>query len=293
MDNNLPNPEDLTDEQLDALLTTGQIPDAEEEDKDKDKSTDKLNPDDKQDDDQGKGDEDEDKSDEEDEDQDDEDDESEDEDQDKSKKTEDEDKSKKPSRREQARVQDLLKKYGNPEDKSKTPTSKGMDYEKELEASPEMIEKLSKDRESVAKASYKEGLEQMNSLQFTTRLEIDAPRVEQKYPILDRNSDKFKPEAATDFNLLYLHFAGYDKETRRVANPEVRYGEFADVIFGLANELADTRVEEQVKEVKKQAAKTGLRPDGSRAKKLDLTKAPEDMTDEELDAYLKKAIPQR
>lgn len=301
MDNNLPNPEDLTDEELDALLETGTLPDKEaapvkpdepkpddkpaegnpEDEEDLSKKPDEGKDDKKPDEEAGKPDEpkpDEPKPDE---------------------PKPDEPAPKpdepKPSRREQARVRDLLEKYGQPEKPAEKPQPKatGMDYENEIEASPEMIDKLKKDREAVAEASYNEGLEQMKSLQFLTRLEIDAPRVEAKYPQLDKNSKDFKPEASTDFNLLYLRFAGYDPETKKVTNPDFRYGDFADVIFQMANELADVKVEEQVKEVKKQAAQTGLRPDGSGAKKLDLTKAPEDMTDEELDAYLKQAIPQR
>lgn len=301
MANELPDPSTLTDEELDALLETGQLPEpkvdddekpdaADDEDKSKDKTDpeddgdkskddddkdnddDKVKDDDKADDDKDKGDED-------------------DEDPDKDKKpVVDDDKDKKPSRREQFRIRDLLEKYGPPTDKqTEKPKASGMDYQKDLDADPEVVKKLEDDRQAASDEAYNRGLEQMNSVQFLTRLEIDAPRVEAKYPQLDKNNtEKFKPEAATDVNLLFLRLAGYDPKTRAVKHPDMRYTDFADMIFGLANDLADTKVEEKVKEVKKQAAQTGLRPDGSKTKSLDMTKAPQDMTDEELDEYLKK-----
>lgn len=194
--------------------------------------------------------------------------------------------SKKPSHREQARIQDLLKKYGNP-DKPKQPEITGsLDLETELEADDETIKRLKDDREKVSRESFNQGLEQAKSLQFLTRLEIDAPRVEAKYPQLDKTSDEFKADAANDVNTLYLALSGYDPKTQQVANPNIRYATFVDTIFRLSNDLADQKVEDVTKNIKKQAGKTGLRPDGSRAKKLDLNKDPHDMTDEELDAVI-------
>lgn len=285
----LPDPSTLTDEELDALLETGQLPEPKEDDDkkpdvvdDEDKPEDKDNPEDEDDKPEDKEDDDDGKPDDT-----------------KPVKTDDDDddkpedgkppvEDKKPSRREQARIRDLLEKYGDPTEKpADKPTASGMDYEKELDADPAIVKKLEEDRQAASDASYNRGLDQMNSVQFLTRLEIDAPRVEAKYPQLDKNSPDFKPEAATDVNLLFLRLAGYDPQTKGVKHPEFRYTDFADTIFGLANDLADTKVEKQVKEVKKQAAQTGLRPDGSKTKALDLTKAPQDMTDEELDEYLK------
>jgi hypothetical protein len=57
-------------------------------------------------------------------------------------------------------------------------------------------------------------------------------------------------------------------------------------VVELAEEIAATKVSTTQKNLTKQVAKTALRPDGGTAKKLDLTKAPGDMTDEELDAFL-------
>lgn len=297
----LPDPSTLTDEELDKLLETGQFPEkksdedkadeAEDEDKSKDddKSEDEEDKSDDKDDD--KKEEDEDKSEDK---KDDKSDENKDESDVKKPTVEDNKDDKKPSRREQARIRDLLDKYGDPEAKPvKNPKAAGMDYEKELDADPAIVKKLEEDRQAASDESYNRGREQMNSVTFMTRLEIDAPRVEAKYPQLDKDSSEFKPEAATDVNLLYLRLAGFDPKTKAVTHPDLRYTDFVDTIFGLANDLAEVKVEKQVKEVKRQASQTAIRPDGSRSKKLDLTKAPEDMTDEELDAFLAQAIPKR
>lgn len=204
-----------------------------------------------------------------------------------------EDEAPKPSRREAARIRDLLEKYGQPEDKPKeTVKPTGIDYEKELDADPETIKRLEADRQAAADTQYDRGLEQAKSIHFLTRLEIDAPRVEAKYPQLDKNSDDFKPEAANDVNLLYLQLTGYNPTTKMVKNADIRYSDFADTIFTLVNDLAEQRVETTTKQIKKQAAQTGIRPDGS-ASKMNLDKAPHEMTDEELDARIALAIPKR
>jgi len=200
---------------------------------------------------------------------------------------------KKPSRREQMRIRDILQKYGEPEPQPKPQPKTGLDYEKELDADPETIKRLQEDREQASKASYDQGFEQAKSLQFLTRLEIDAPRVEAKYPQLDKNSPEFKADAASDINTLYLTLAGYDPKTQQVQTADIRYASFVDTIFGLVDDLASQKAQDATKNIKKQVAKTGLRPDGSSAKKLNLNKAPEDMSDEELDAYLEQAIPKR
>lgn len=297
----LPDPSTLSDEELDTLLETGQFPEPKEDDKKDDVADDEDKPDNKD-----KPEDKEDKSD--DTKDDDKDDEGKPEDKKPDKGDEDEEEpedgkpvvddekpeDKKPSRRETARVRDLLEKYGDPEKPAEKPKASGIDYEKDLEADPTVVKKLEEDRQAASDDAYNRGLEQMNSVTFLTRLEIDAPRVEAKYPQLDKDSDDFKPDAASDVNLLFLRLAGFDPKTKAVRHPDLRYTDFVETIFGLANDLADTKIEKQVKEVKKQVSQTGLRPDGSKAKTLNLNKAPEDMTDEELDEYLKQAgVPTR
>jgi len=58
----------------------------------------------------------------------------------------------------------------------------------------------------------------------------------------------------------------------------------------LADRTAATKTQKSAKNIAKQAAQTGLRPDGSKAKRLDLSKAPEQMSDEELDAFISSKL---
>lgn len=196
------------------------------------------------------------------------------------------------SRREKLRVVDLLNK-GVTLPSVTPPVTDALDYEKELEADPETIRKLQEDRQTASEAMYRKGVEQANSIRFHTRLEIDAPRIETKYPQLDKTSDEFHPVLAHAINTMFLSAAGFDVKTDTVQNADLRYADYVESIFELANEIAGEKVESSSKKIAKQAAQAGLRPDGSSTKKLNLNKPPEQMTDEELDARIALAIPPR
>lgn len=198
-----------------------------------------------------------------------------------------------PSRREQLRIQQVLQKLKDSKAAPvATPTApESLDYEKTLDADPELIKKLEEDRKTNGEALYRQGMAQANSIRFHTRLEIDAPKTEAKYPQLDKTNEKFNPTLANAVNSMYLSAVGYDENTDTAQNPDIRYSEYIDSIFELAGEIAGEKVEETKKNIKKQAAKTGLRPDGSATKTLDLNKLPEQMSDEELDARIALAFP--
>lgn len=197
-----------------------------------------------------------------------------------------------PSRREQLRISKLLEKYGSPE-APKVPEKKpstALNYEEELEVDPETRKVLEDDREKYADQRYQEGLEQAKSIQFTTRLELDAPKVEAKYTFLDPSSEDFNPHTAEAMNNKYLSFVGFDPNTGRVRDANIRYADFVEAEMEFANAVAERQIQESTKRVVKQAAQTSLRPDGSSAKRLNLNKAPEDMSDEELDAMIASSI---
>lgn len=204
-----------------------------------------------------------------------------------------EEEEKPPSRREQLRIQQLLKKYGNPQDQqpSKPTTPQGIDYEKTLDADPELIKKLQEDRQQVTNVAFNEGLSRADYIQWEMGLRVDAPVVANKYPILDKNSPEFHPAVADAVNTFYLQMSQFDAQNRKVGNPGISYAEFVDSYMELVEETATQKNVRTVKNVAKQAATTGLRPDGSQAKKLNLNKAPQDMTDEELYAVLGQKPP--
>lgn len=199
-----------------------------------------------------------------------------------------------PSRREQLRINQLLEKMRESKPEPKTPTVTGaIDYEKTLDADPELIKKLQDDRTAAIQAGWNQGAEQVKTIQFHTRLEVDAPRVEAKYPQLDKDSEGFNPQLAMAINTMYLTTVGYDASSDTVRDPSLRYSDYVNSIFELAGEIGAQSTEATRTNIKKTAAKTGLRPDGSSAKKMNLNKPPEQMTDEELDAVIGMAIPKR
>jgi hypothetical protein len=195
-----------------------------------------------------------------------------------------------PSRRENLRIQQLLEKLQKqPQAPAEHKAPTGIDYGATLDADPEVISQLESDRQQVAATSYNEGLEQAKSIQFHTRLEIDAPKVESKYKQLNpEDKENFNPALANAVNTWYLQTSGYDQQTGKVANPNIRYAEFVEGIMELGRVIGSQESVKAAKNVAKQAATTGLRPDGSTAKRLDLNKAPGAMSDEELDAFLAK-----
>ena len=205
----------------------------------------------------------------------------------------------KPSRRESLRIQQLIQKMKQPDEKAPEapPVATGMDYSTALDADPTVLGQLEADRTQYGQAERQQGrqeaMETVKSIQFHTRLEIDAPKVESKYPVLDKDSSDFNPAVADAINNWYLATAGYNPQTDTVNNANVRYSDFVEGIMELADEMAGEKNTKTVQNVAKQAAATGLRPDGSKAKALNLNQNPENMTDEELKAVIAQAIPKQ
>lgn len=165
-----------------------------------------------------------------------------------------------------------------------------LDYNS-LDADEETRKALEADRQSYAQKRYDEGLAQSRAIQFHTRLEIDAPKIEAKYPQLDKSSDKYDAGVSEAINSHYLHLVGFDPTTGNVATDRLRYFDFVEAQFELAGRLATEQISKSTKNIAQQAATTGLRPDGSSAKRLNLNQNPADMTTEELYAAIGQTPP--
>lgn len=208
-----------------------------------------------------------------------------------------------PSRRENLRIQQLVSKLrqqqpegpSQPQQAPEVPDA--LNYSEKLNADEETLKTLESDRRNYGDTQYNRGLSEAqriaNTNIFHTRLEIDAPKVASKYSFLNKDSDDFHPVMANAVNEWYLASAGYDSDTGSVRNPDVRYAEFVDGIFELADEIAQQKVSTSRKNIAQQAAKTGIRPDGSPAQKMDLSKAPSEMTTEELTAFINQNLPRQ
>jgi hypothetical protein len=195
--------------------------------------------------------------------------------------SDEEEEERKPSRREQLRIQQLLSKMKEDEPSPKK-AQKAEDTTVFDEDDSESDAKYQKDLDSVYRFS-----------KFETRLEVDAPRVEAKYSQLDKDSDDFNPVLADTINRMYLSFVGFDPKNRSVRTADIRYAEYVESVYELASEIAGETVERTTTNLRKQASKTGVRPGGGAPKRLNLNKAPSEMTDEELEAVINSAIPKK
>lgn len=163
------------------------------------------------------------------------------------------------------------------------------DYGDQLDADPEVLQQLQQSAQQYGQATYNQGLEQAKSIQFETRVEIDYPKVVNKYPQLNpEDRENFNPAVTAAIDEWYLTTTGYNKETGTVQNPNVRYSDFVDGFMELVDAAAGEKVQRSTKNIAKQSAMTGLRPDGSSAKRLNLNQDPSQMNDEELAAFGKK-----
>lgn len=191
-----------------------------------------------------------------------------------------------PSLRENKRITSLLKKL----QEASQPTEPTKPQERQIIGEGEYtVDELNKRAEDYGAARYREGLSQANALGFSTRLEIDVPRVSQKYPILDPNSDSFDPGVSAFINESYLRTVGYNPQTGAVQNNNIRYEEYTDAQMELVEALTAARNVDSAKNLAKQAAQTGVRPSGV-AKKPYQGDNPKDMTTEQLDAVINSAF---
>lgn len=214
-----------------------------------------------------------------------------------------------PSPREARRIQALIAKMKNGQPAAPvaqpepTPPAevKPINFRELIDAPDEVYATLEKAAEDYGKGFQQpapqaqqpqaQNVDPIESLRWEMKLENDTPRVLAKYEQLNPESEKFDPIVSDALNMEYLNIVGYDPATKSVQNSTISYSEYVDARFELANLLAKEQVQTSTKNVVKQAATTGLRPDGSQSKRLNLNQRPEDMTDEELDAVIAMGIP--
>lgn len=199
-----------------------------------------------------------------------------------------------PSRRETLRIQQVLEKRNQASQPLQVPKSTredALNYEAELNADPEIIKRLQDDRQRAEDARYQEGLQTASAMEWRTMVRVDTPAVEAKFPQLDKNSPEFHPALTQAMYDKYLAFVGYDENTGRVERPSVRFSDYVESEYELAQEMASLKTKETVQRIAQQANQTGLRPDGTTPTRMNLNQDPSAMSDEELDAVIAQAIP--
>lgn len=131
--------------------------------------------------------------------------------------------------------------------------------------------------------AYQAGLAQANAIGFTTDLKIEAPRVAQKYEFMNQDSEHFDPGAAALLNEKYLKIVGYNPNNGTVQNNNIGYEEFIDAEVELAQLLNRSASADSSRNLAKQAAQTGVRPNSVNKKNYQGTD-PSKMTLDQLQA---------
>lgn len=209
-----------------------------------------------------------------------------------------------PSRREQLRVQQLLDRYGPPgPQRQQAPSQqKKPDFRSRITADDQVYEDLEKLAEEYGEGQYQAGQSSAaQEVQYSTWrrfLLMDENNIRSKYPELNpSNGDKYHKAVEQALQKDYLTFVGYNPGDPQkgisptVANPDVSYAEYVEARMEFADEIASMKLQGTTQNIAQQAATTGLRPDGSAPKRMDLAKDPTQMSDEELKAAIGATLP--
>jgi hypothetical protein len=169
-----------------------------------------------------------------------------------------------------------------------------LDYRQAIDAPDEVYEQLASDRDAYGRAQREEGVQDASRNSRLDKWELSA-KID--YPLVAEKLKTLAPEDVDVLNREYFLVSGVRQSDgggiTDVANPNIGYADFINARIEQAERLATRMNINTQKNVARQAANTGLRPDGTSAKPLNLNKAPHDMSDAELDAYIKRAIPSK
>lgn len=151
---------------------------------------------------------------------------------------------------EQSRGQSFKEKLNNPEG------YKPIEYgEQEYP-----IEQLNADRQKYGEAQYQQGLDTAQQVAQTTvwkdSVERDNDFIDEKFPIMDENSDEYDSDIANYINNLYLKSTGYDGTS--VKNP-IRYRDFVQANMELADRLKVQASAETAQNVSRQASQASIK----------------------------------
>lgn len=150
-----------------------------------------------------------------------------------------------------------------------------MDYREAIDAPDEVYNSLDQDRRSYGDQRYSEGLEQAKAMEFKMNIRLDLPLVKDKL-------DRLDPVDAEIIDREYLEFVGYRAGNPErgipdtVRNPDIGYADFVDARIQHAERLAASMALKSQKNIAKQAAQTGIRPDGGAHKGLQIS-SPQDI----------------
>lgn len=206
------------------------------------------------------------------------------------------------SRRESKRIQSLLEKMRVGKDDGPEPNQQRQAQFKNEPIIPEGdydLDQVNKMANDYAQDLYQKGMSEAqvqnqvyaDRTMFSTRLEIDMPRITSKYEFLDEESSDFNPGIADFVNRMYLNTVGYDPNMGvPTTNKDLRYPDFVEGIMEMVGMLSNGKVAETTKNVAKQAARTGIRPGGVQQRASYQGDDPSKMTDAQLAEAIKQNL---
>lgn len=132
---------------------------------------------------------------------------------------------------------------------------------------------LEADRKAIADNKFAEGVqtgitagtEPLVKEMWADRLDLDSERVTTKYEELNPDSKVYNPKLEAHLVQQYIAFAGVEKDANgrvSIAKPNVRFRDFVEAEMRNLEDFATSRNAASQKDLVKQAANTGLRPNG-------------------------------
>lgn len=143
-----------------------------------------------------------------------------------------------------------------------------LDLKPDTEYDPE---DLKKDRQTVADNARSEGIQtglsqgsnQVQKELWADRFEIDSERVTTSWDALNPESDHYSPKLEANLVQKYIQFAGVTKDDKgrvSIEKPNIRFKDFVEAEMQNLEDYATERGATAQKNVRSQAAKTGVRP---------------------------------
>ena len=200
------------------------------------------------------------------------------------------------SRRENKRIAELTKKLQEANQRQWQPNQQPQPQQQPQQIIQEgdyNLNEINGMAQQYGDQRYAEGIQQANNSNlFMTRLEIDAPKVETKYPFLNPRSDNFDPGIADWTTQMFYKTVGLKTKsdgTFSVDNPNIRYEEFVDGFMEAVETVATSKSADSKQNLIKQAAQTGVRPN-TVVKKGYTGEDPNKMTLEQLRAKVNQEL---
>ncbi len=141
-----------------------------------------------------------------------------------------------------------------------------LDYREAIEAPEEVYQTLERERETIKKESFNEGLEAVKAIEFKNNIRFDLPLVKDRL-------DKLDPIDAATLDREYLLTVGFNPQTGAPLHTNVGYAEYINSKLDMMERFVAAKTARSQQNIAKQASQTGVRPDGGTRPSFNITSA--------------------